>query len=276
MISDRGLAPVMIGRRQHLQALEERLQDARAGSGQLTFVRGEAGVGKTRLLREFTDRLRRSASVYVLEGRCYQEDPPAPYAPFAEALNSFIRAHGPESVIRAAGPWARDLAKLAPVLEAVGQIPALGLDPHTEKRRLFEAIHHFIRPTSSEQCRVVVLEDLHWAGQTTTEMLSATGDRKRDRPATRPTYQGERRSRRSGRRAYRTALGRTAHRRDTGRSNPAAAGAATRRAVERTRAGGIAAHSGRPVEPGSCREADYRDRHGQGARQSHLRQARRP
>src|SRR6266542_3767320 len=58
----RALAPRMIGRQAQLRELNEHLDLARSGAGRVVFVVGEAGVGKTRLLREFARGTRAGAS----------------------------------------------------------------------------------------------------------------------------------------------------------------------------------------------------------------------
>src|SRR5947209_251776 len=100
----RALAPRMIGRQAQLQALEEHLRWVRAGSSRVVLVAGEAGVGKTRLLRAFLERSRVVDGVEILQGYCYEEQPPAAYGPFIGALRAFMRAHGAEPLIAAAGP----------------------------------------------------------------------------------------------------------------------------------------------------------------------------
>src|SRR5262249_5885395 len=73
-----------IGRRQYLDCVATCFQDAQTGHPRVVFLRGEAGVGKSRLLRE----LRRAALHQVFQvwmGRCY-EGMTFPSLPFLEAL----------------------------------------------------------------------------------------------------------------------------------------------------------------------------------------------
>jgi predicted ATPase len=51
---ERGLTP-FVGREQELEILRERAADARTGRGQIVFVHGEAGIGKSRLLYELRE-----------------------------------------------------------------------------------------------------------------------------------------------------------------------------------------------------------------------------
>jgi ATP/maltotriose-dependent transcriptional regulator MalT len=171
MTANRALAPSMIGRREQLRELESYLQAVRGGAGQVVFLAGEAGVGKTRLIREFAAAARGRGGVAILEGRCYDEDPAMPYGPFVDAIRVAVRESGPEVVAQACDPWTDDLVRLLPELEAVAPATLASDDPQIQKRRLFEAIYSLIRPHDPEICRVVVLEDFHWSDQTSQELV---------------------------------------------------------------------------------------------------------
>ncbi|HET9224019.1 MAG TPA: AAA family ATPase, partial [Roseiflexaceae bacterium] len=171
MTGNRALAPSMIGRRDQLGELESYLQASRGGVGQVIFLGGEAGVGKTRLLREFAAKARASGGAEILEGRCYDEDPAMPYGPFVDAIRAAVRESGPDIVAQAYDPWTEDRARLLPELEAVAPATPASDDPQIHKRRLFEAIYSVIRPHDLQTCRVVVLEDFHWSDQTSQELI---------------------------------------------------------------------------------------------------------
>jgi len=95
----------MIGRAAQLRDLEQHLDLACSDAGRVVFVAGDAGVGKTRLLREFAGRVRASEGAAVLEGHCYDENPAPLYGPFADALRPLIRERGPRP---SRGPSARE------------------------------------------------------------------------------------------------------------------------------------------------------------------------
>jgi hypothetical protein len=99
----RTLAPTLIGRQEHLAELGELLALARAGQGQVVFLAGEAGIGKTRLVEEFVRSA--PADVTVLTGHCFDEQPAPPYGPFAELLHRAGQTLGP-----AAAPVPPDLS----------------------------------------------------------------------------------------------------------------------------------------------------------------------
>jgi ATP/maltotriose-dependent transcriptional regulator MalT len=161
----------MIGRRDQLRELEGHLQSVRGGAGQVVFLGGDAGVGKTRLLREFAAVARAQGGAAILEGRCYDEDPAMPYGPFVDAIRAAVRESGPEVVAQSCDPWTDDLVRLLPELEAAAPTTPASDDPQVQKRRLFEAIYSLIRPHDPQTCSVVVLEDFHWSDQTSQELV---------------------------------------------------------------------------------------------------------
>jgi len=161
----------MVGRQAQLQELREQLAQAQRGLGRIVFVAGDAGVGKTRLVREFVGHVEMRSGCEVFEGHCYDERPAAPYSPFIDVLRSFVRAKGAEVVVQAAGPWSSDLAKLLPELKPAAPQPISADDLRLQKHRLFEAIYAVLRPQDNHPCHIVVLEDLHWSDQTSQELL---------------------------------------------------------------------------------------------------------
>src|SRR4051812_24611292 len=112
MSADRLLAPNMIGRHAQIAECEARLLLAREGIGQIVLIAGEAGIGKSRLVREFVARAEATeGGVAILTGHCYDEDAPVPYAPLLDALRELVREQGAAVVAAAAGTWAGDLAR---------------------------------------------------------------------------------------------------------------------------------------------------------------------
>lgn len=167
-MSNRALSPTMIGRQAQLAELHDYLRQAREGAGQVAFVSGEAGVGKTRLLREFLRGLADQPGLAIFSGHCFDERPAPPYGPFAELLRALGQA--PEVAPRdeVAGPWADSLGDLMPAL-IYGGSEGRG-DPQAEKRRLFQAIYRALRPREA-QTNLLILEDLHWSDQASHELL---------------------------------------------------------------------------------------------------------
>ena len=182
-------APVrLVGREREMTFLEDCWQRAQAGSSSLALVSGEVGVGKTRLVEEFAQRLRWQGS-RVLWGRCYEFERALPYQPIAEALRTAVPILS-QAELAAMPEWVlREVARLAPevlerqvnheahssrrrktVGEPLPELPATaGLDP--QQARLFEGVTRVLAELACQGALLVVLEDLHWASESTLQML---------------------------------------------------------------------------------------------------------
>jgi len=79
----------MVGRNKELGQLKDFLHAAVNGKGNTVLVSGEAGIGKTRLVKEL-EAYAESLGVKVLEGRCLYESP-TPFLPFRESLRSVFQ-----------------------------------------------------------------------------------------------------------------------------------------------------------------------------------------
>jgi ABC-type oligopeptide transport system substrate-binding subunit/DNA-binding SARP family transcriptional activator len=162
----------LVGRDQELSFLQDHWQEAKAGRGGLVLVSGEAGVGKTRLVDEFASRLRRQGH-RVLWGRCYEFELILPYQPFAEALQAVLPIMTNTELVDLP-LWAlRAMAGMLP--ELLEKIPTL---PHEisshldqEQARLFDAVTRLLVRISSTGAILIVLEDLHWASESTLQLL---------------------------------------------------------------------------------------------------------
>src|SRR5262245_4722777 len=80
------VAPFFIGRRQQLAVLERPSQEAIQGQPRIILIEGEAGIGKTRLLKELRAVAQRYG-VLICSGRCY-DDIPLSYLSFLESLHA--------------------------------------------------------------------------------------------------------------------------------------------------------------------------------------------
>jgi Mrp family chromosome partitioning ATPase len=90
-VMSRGSTPAFVGRVPELTALIEAFDDAKAGRATTALVGGEAGVGKSRLVRELAAHARRNGA-RVLVGHCLDlEEGGLPYAPFVHILRTLER-----------------------------------------------------------------------------------------------------------------------------------------------------------------------------------------
>ena len=156
----------LIDRVEEMDVLKEAVYRAVHGEGGLVFIHGEAGIGKTRLVRELS-AYARSRGVQVLYGRCpalFRMDGVPPYILWKEIIKDYLAECTPEQLNRVIGFYPAEVAKLVPELsQKLRAFPqSLPISPEQEQNRLFEAVSQFITNISQETPLLVVLDDLQW------------------------------------------------------------------------------------------------------------------
>ena len=173
---------LFVGRRAELATLSEAFDETRCGSSVATLVIGESGIGKSLLVRRFTDELQASGwDPIVLAGRCYERES-VPYKAFDGVIDSLSRhmmrlAEGEAGSLlpRQAGL----LAQVFPVLRRVRVFAAaleraqgLRLDPQEQRTRLFGAVRELLARLADRQPVVLVIDDLQWADHDSMALLA--------------------------------------------------------------------------------------------------------
>jgi class 3 adenylate cyclase/tetratricopeptide (TPR) repeat protein len=179
--AEHGLGPY-VARDEELATLANCFARASAGAGQVVFLSGEAGLGKSRLVHEFRERLGDGEHLWLL-GRCISYGADIPYVPIVDLLRTaagieesddettmdakltaFVAAEGgdPDHL-----PYLRFLLSLDP-----GDPAVLEEDPMLRKPRVFEAFRDGLLAAVARRPAVVVIEDLHWIDPASTELLS--------------------------------------------------------------------------------------------------------
>ena len=162
-----------VGRDAEIEVLHRSLERASAGHGQALALVGEAGVGKSRLVREFT-RSHRTDGWLVLESGSVSYGRTTPYLPVIELLKTYLsiqeRNDQREMRERVAGklltldrtlePFLTPLLALlhVPVDDAAWDV----LDPPQRRQRILEAVKRLLLRESQVQPLLLLLEDLHW------------------------------------------------------------------------------------------------------------------
>jgi class 3 adenylate cyclase/tetratricopeptide (TPR) repeat protein len=174
---------VLVGRAAELAALETPFGHAAAGRGQVVFVVGEAGIGKSRLIHEFRHRLG-DGQVTWLEGRCVSFGRGIPFLPVIDALKGSlgIEESDDEAVIVAkvrAGLAALggDLATVEPYVRAAlavdpGDSAVAAMDASARRFATFDALKRLVLASAARRPTVVLIEDLHWIDQASEEYLT--------------------------------------------------------------------------------------------------------
>ena len=158
----------LVGRAHLLQGLRQQLARAEAGNGGIVLVRGESGVGKTRLVSEFVAQAQRSEAI-VIGGGHEGHGSRLPYGSFAVALDSYVAGHSDaeraELAVRCPA-----LTQFVPSLEPATPL-ALRVDGCCDAPHVLTATVRFLTHLGETRPVVVVLGDLHDAHLSSIELL---------------------------------------------------------------------------------------------------------
>jgi class 3 adenylate cyclase len=177
----RRLTP-FIGREEELRLLLSRWERAREGEGQLALVVGEAGIGKSRLIAEFHERIRETPHTWMESaGEQFFEN--SPFHALTEMLLQWLQIQGGANTGELLAPLERALAlaglkldEAVPLVAELLQIPvdepycASALPSEQKRRRLFAVLMEWIFGAGRQQPLVMVVEDLHWLDPSTLEL----------------------------------------------------------------------------------------------------------
>ncbi|MFH8407016.1 ATP-binding protein [Streptomyces sp. NPDC018019] len=155
----------LIGREQSVRVLRSRLERARASHGGLVLVTGEAGIGKTSLVRSAVEEARERGGMLIVHGTCWDSDGTPGFWPWTQAVRSLRRG-------AMAGEWERAASAAGEALsvllgEGAGAGDALRFE-------LFDAVTTLLTVLSQSRPVTVVLEDLHWADAASLSLLEFT------------------------------------------------------------------------------------------------------
>ena len=162
------VSPVLVGRSTEIERLDDAFAAVRRGAPRAVLIGGEAGVGKSRLIHEFTARAR-AARARTLTGGCLQlHTNDLPFAPFTAILRQLIRDIGVEGISELLPAGTGGLARLLPEF---GE-PATETTARETRARLFELVLTLLERLAARAPTVVVIEDAHWADQSTRDLLA--------------------------------------------------------------------------------------------------------
>jgi class 3 adenylate cyclase/tetratricopeptide (TPR) repeat protein len=183
--AERGLTP-FVGRVRELQLLRDAFERARAGRGQIVFVAGEPGIGKSRLLLEFRRRLAGDAT--WVEGHCMSFGRSIAFHPLIDLLKRSFRIEegdGESAIIkkieRSVLVLGEDLRPILPHLRYLLSVdpgdPAIGaMDPPQRRGEIFGAVSRLTMRAGEVHPQVCVFEDLHWMDKATQDYLLSVAD----------------------------------------------------------------------------------------------------
>ncbi|MGH2698879.1 MAG: ATP-binding protein [Actinomycetota bacterium] len=173
----------LVGRNDELAILARSL-DTIAGSGRVALIEGEAGIGKSRLAEEFLKQAQRSGAA-TASARCHSEETRLAFGAVTELMRSAL--HDREGAWLSDVPrhWLTECARLLPELLTLGlEVPApTALDDPGAQARLFEGIANFLAAAAgSSPCGVLLVDDIHWADESSMDALLYLSSRLKGRP----------------------------------------------------------------------------------------------
>ncbi len=172
---------IFVGRDREIEQLTQAWRRARTGDSRVVFVTGEAGIGKSTLLRAFVDDARGSAELpcLVASASCLEQSAGRePYLAVLEILAQLTARdeHGfvGELLARYAPSWLAQLPWLLPVMDMFAlQEKLVGIGPG---RMLLELVA-FLDAAAERMPILLALDDLHWADGPTIEVLAKIAQR---------------------------------------------------------------------------------------------------
>ena len=204
-----GLRARMIGREKEFAALMDCVDMLTRGEaysrGQIATIVGEAGIGKSRLVRELKEYIVRASplrhlsvnagvsapvkdkEVRWLEGRCLSIGQSVSFWPFIDIMRTHLNISGEDSEKEIADKLVREMTSLfgqqaEGIIPYVGQMLSIKLDERYQERIRYAAPEQIRRQTllrmrdvfvalAREQPLILVLEDMHWADNLSLDLL---------------------------------------------------------------------------------------------------------
>jgi ATP/maltotriose-dependent transcriptional regulator MalT len=176
-------SPIIVGREAEMARVDHATDVAATGRPVLVLVRGEAGIGKSRLVREAVEEARARASI-VLHGACLDLDGDGlPYLPIVEALRGLAREMPRDRLRALLGPAVADLTALLPELASTEEATdhgtatastgsAASAVSSVDRARLYERFLGFLGRLGAETPVLAVIEDVHWIDPATRDLVT--------------------------------------------------------------------------------------------------------
>ncbi len=182
VVAERGLTP-LVGRDRELQTLVDLFREVKVGRGQVVFVAGEAGIGKSRLVLEFRRRLAQAGEdVTWLEGPCVSFGHSIPFLPLIDQFRENFGIEefdGEPEIIAKVEHGMRRMGELEAHIPYVRYLlavdsgdPAISaMEASARRKKMFDAARAAALRGARLRPIVFVFEDLHWIDTSTEEFL---------------------------------------------------------------------------------------------------------
>lgn len=173
-----------VGRKQETALLLDRWAQAKDGEGQVVLLSGEAGIGKSRILRQLSDHLREEPHI-TLRYQCSPHHVNAAFYPIIEQLQQAAdfkledTANGKlDRLEQLLGTTIDESSEFAPLMAAMLSLPterypALDMTPQKQKLQTIAVLAAYLAERARQQPVLMLVEDVHWIDPSTLDMLDA-------------------------------------------------------------------------------------------------------
>lgn len=173
-------APTFVGREVELARLLALLQRARAGQGRVVFIDGDPGMGKTELAEQFLAVARAEGGLSTAHGRCLEQfGTGEAYLPFLEASRNLLLGSERERVApifrQHAPTWAAQFGSATGLADGVEALRGEVQSPSSP--RMLREMGDALEALSAFGPVVLLLEDMHWADPSSSDLLRLLGQR---------------------------------------------------------------------------------------------------
>jgi TOMM system kinase/cyclase fusion protein len=188
-VGSTGLTP-LVGREQEVELLLQRWAQVKDGLGQVVLLSGEAGIGKSRLVRVLTEHVAREPQAWLTPCQCspyYQNTALYPMIELLERVAlRFDREESPPQKLRKLEgflvQYGLSLAETVPLFATLLSLPLsadytpMQMSPEQQRQKTLHAFLTIFLRIAAQQPMLFVMEDLHWIDPTTLELLSLLVD----------------------------------------------------------------------------------------------------
>ncbi|MBA3531984.1 MAG: AAA family ATPase, partial [Ardenticatenales bacterium] len=185
-----GIQTRLIGREHLLRAMLELSKKLPEGKGGLIWLEGEAGIGKSRLMQEFSKSIS-ATSVLVWRGQCTPQTSQRSFSLFSDLLMDVFDVQPSDSthqvrerVQKTLEYWPVEAQAAAPYLELLLGVKSSGmgddnpldsLEPDQLRQQTFVALRTLLKSMAIQQPVILLLDDLHWIDPLSADLLLFLG-----------------------------------------------------------------------------------------------------
>ena len=170
-----------VGRSEEMLELTVGLDEAIVGQGQIFFISGDPGSGKTRLAEELRTAAR-LRNMNVFGAKCFEGEGAPAFWPWVQIIRALSKEYTAEQLLHLMGSGAADIVQLDPdIRQLLPDLPAPSkLDPEHARFRLFDGITRFVRAAVAERPLLLILDDIQWADESSLKLLEFMASHTRD------------------------------------------------------------------------------------------------